>query len=166
MAIHPRPVLIIGHRHYHYCIPAIPSARKSYWNESVCACMFTSFYKHPFTLRLPRHRLNAVIDSLIRYTFETGLLTWYVILAWYRYLALLKRSSVREPSSLASLCVNHNILQSWMFIMIPSGGLQVTTSSSWGFSLWSLNVRHCLQFCVGCSWHPRCIVYANSLLVT
>jgi hypothetical protein len=45
----------------------------------MCFGLFISSNKHLLTLRPRRHRLNAVIDSLIRYTFETGLLTWYVV---------------------------------------------------------------------------------------
>ena len=42
------------------------------------------------------NRLNAVIDSLIRYTLETGLLTWCVTPFYDECLVLLTVSSVRE----------------------------------------------------------------------
>ena len=57
----------------------------------------------------PHYRLNAVIDSLIRYAFETGFLTWYAIRFYDKCLVLLIASSAREHSLLCSVCVVHTI---------------------------------------------------------
>jgi hypothetical protein len=98
---------IIDRGYYHYCIAFLPLARESHRNGSVWLWHRPIFQQK--SIHLSHYRLNAVIDSLIRYAFETGFLTWYVTQFYDKYLVLLTTSSVREHSSLCSACVVHNI---------------------------------------------------------